>query len=319
MATNDNQTDSGNRKKEAEIAQLKEIVRYIKELRDPKKTDTALQELAKRRDTHEGLAILLWQSVFTVQILVCEVMRVYEYLNPPTLTSAQSNRACNALALLQCIASHKHTRGDLVSTKILVFLYPFLRTSEYGQKSPEDQSSKPHSFLRLTSLGVIGSLVKTDDESVIKFLLETEYMPICLSIIEHGNDLTKTVACYILFKILSANEGLNYCCASYERFSHVAFILSKVVEELAEVFRKKSGETDYSESIKLFYKILKCYIRLCDNSRAKKALAVSLPETLKNNFFSRFLDEQDKNRNHKDIQDILIRLKAIISKEHDKD
>ena len=32
-------------------------------------------------------------------------------LSPPTLTAQASNRVCNALALLQCVASHAETRG----------------------------------------------------------------------------------------------------------------------------------------------------------------------------------------------------------------
>ena len=32
-------------------------------------------------------------------------------LSPPTLTAQASNRVCNALALLQCVASHSETRG----------------------------------------------------------------------------------------------------------------------------------------------------------------------------------------------------------------
>jgi hypothetical protein len=35
---------------------------------------------------------------------------VYPLLNPSQLTAAASNRVCNALALLQCVASHNDTR-----------------------------------------------------------------------------------------------------------------------------------------------------------------------------------------------------------------
>jgi CCR4-NOT transcription complex subunit 9 len=36
---------------------------------------------------------------------------VYPLLNPSQLTAAASNRVCNALALLQCVASHSETRA----------------------------------------------------------------------------------------------------------------------------------------------------------------------------------------------------------------
>lgn len=42
--------------------------------------------------------------------LVQEIISVYTLLNPSQLTAAASNRVCNALALLQCVASHNETR-----------------------------------------------------------------------------------------------------------------------------------------------------------------------------------------------------------------
>ena len=43
--------------------------------------------------------------------LLEEIISVYPLLNPSQLTAAASNRVCNALALLQCVASHNETRG----------------------------------------------------------------------------------------------------------------------------------------------------------------------------------------------------------------
>ena len=43
--------------------------------------------------------------------LLQEIISVYPMLNPSQLTAAASNRVCNALALLQCVASHSETRA----------------------------------------------------------------------------------------------------------------------------------------------------------------------------------------------------------------
>eukprot|EP00483_Globobulimina_turgida_P008516 UN08533 len=67
------------------------------------------------------------------------------------MNSNHSNRCCNALALLQCVASHPETRGLFLKAYIPLFLYPFLNT---------ELNSRPFEYLRLTSLGVIGALVK---------------------------------------------------------------------------------------------------------------------------------------------------------------
>lgn len=47
--------------------------------------------------------------------LLQEICSVYPLLTPPTLTGHSSNRVCNALALLQCVASHSETRGFFLS------------------------------------------------------------------------------------------------------------------------------------------------------------------------------------------------------------
>jgi hypothetical protein len=74
-----------------------------------------------------------------------------------------------------------------------LFLYPFLNTMS---------KTRPFEYLRLTSLGVIGALVKVDDTDVINFLLSTEIIPLCLRTMEMGSELSKTVATFIVQKIL---------------------------------------------------------------------------------------------------------------------
>jgi CCR4-NOT transcription complex subunit 9 len=114
--------------------------------------------------------------------LLQEIISVYPLLNPPELTPHASNRVCNALALLQCVASHPETRDVFLKAHIPLFLYPFLNTTS---------KSRPFEYLRLTSLGVIGALVKSDSPPTIEFLLTTEIIPLCLRIMETGSELSK--------------------------------------------------------------------------------------------------------------------------------
>ena len=133
---------------------------------------------------------------------------------------------------------------------IPLFLYPFLHTVS---------KSRPFEYLRLTSLGVVGALVKvsillpwqqtctnisivliaynilfchtqTDEQDVINFLLTTEIIPLCLRIMESGSELSKTVATFILQKILLDETGLSYICQTFERFSHVSTVLVSCYE-----------------------------------------------------------------------------------------
>ncbi|KAF7634808.1 hypothetical protein Mgra_00005701 [Meloidogyne graminicola] len=88
----------------------------------------ALLQISKCRESVEDLAV--WLLVFIWDCEVCfslESICLYNkyesylvfcfkkslaftpYILPPTLTAVQSNRVCNALALMQCIASHRDT------------------------------------------------------------------------------------------------------------------------------------------------------------------------------------------------------------------
>ena len=132
-------------------------------------------DLSKKREIFTDLAPVLWHSYGTLSSLLQEICSIYPALSPPSLTAHASNRVCNALALLQCVASHSETRGLFLAAHIPLYLYPFLATSS---------KQRPFEYLRLTSLGVIGALVKHDDSDVINFLLQTEIIPLALRIIE---------------------------------------------------------------------------------------------------------------------------------------
>ncbi|CAL8144025.1 unnamed protein product [Orchesella dallaii] len=253
------------------------IYQWIAELSNPATRENALLELSKKREVVLDLAPLLWYSFGTMASLLQEIVSIYPYINPTTLTAHQSNRVCNALALLQCVASHTETRSLFLQAHIPLFLYPFLHTTS---------KTRPFEYLRLTSLGVIGALVKNDEVEVITFLLTTEIIPLCLRIMESGNELSKTVATFILQKILLDDSGLNYICQTYDRFSHVAMILGKMVLSLAK-----------EPSARLLKHVVRCYLRLSDNPRAREALRQCLPDQLKDSTFSKCLKD-DKSTKH---------------------
>ena len=66
-----------------------------------------------------------------------------------------------------------------------------------------------------------------DDSDVINFLLSTELIPLTLRIMETGSELSKTVATFIVQKILLDDLGLSYICATYERYFgfHITYAL----------------------------------------------------------------------------------------------
>ena len=145
---------------------------------------------------------------------------------------------------------------------LVLYVYPFLNTTD---------TSRPFEYLRLTSLGVVGALVKVDDPHVINFLLATEFIPLCLRTMETGTELSKTVSTFILQKILLDDVGLHYICATTERFMAVSNSLSQMVSVLYE-----------QPSTRLLKHIIRCYLRLSDHDRAKELLVQCLPAPLAN-------------------------------------
>lgn len=243
------------------------IYALVIELMDPNTREAALLELSKKREQYDDLALVLWHSFGIMPILLQEIVSVYPLLSPPNLTAHVSNRVCNALALLQCVASHTDTRALFLSAHIPLFLYPFLNTTS---------KTRPFEYLRLTSLGVIGALVKQNDNStVIHFLLSTEIIPLCLRIMETGSELSKTVAIFIVQKILLDETGLTYICHTYERFYAVGTVLSNMVNQLVE-----------TQAVRLLKHVVRCYLRLSDNMRAREALKACLPDPLRDQTFS---------------------------------
>ncbi len=67
--------------------------------------------------------------------------------------------------------------------------------------------------------------MKVDNPDMIQFLLYTEIIPLCLRIMEKGSDLSKTVATFIVQRILLDENGLNYMCNTAERFIAVSYLL----------------------------------------------------------------------------------------------
>ena len=125
-------------------ADIKELHPLVLQLAIADQRESALLELSKKRENYPDLAPVLWHSYGTIAALLQEIISVYPMLSPPTLTPHASNRVCNALALLQCVASHAETKSRLMSGKCccLLVVRPFFsgvmeaRWREEGKNSP---------------------------------------------------------------------------------------------------------------------------------------------------------------------------------------
>uniref|UniRef100_M8CDC0 Cell differentiation protein rcd1 n=2 Tax=Triticinae TaxID=1648030 RepID=M8CDC0_AEGTA len=282
---------------------LESAEQLVLDLCDPALREHALLVISKKKEIfQDALAPLLWHSFGTIAALLqggdCrgkmeededkgaaaggwapslrrgeeaaaaqeaarEIVSIYPALDPPTLSPGASNRACNALALFQCIASHPKTRMLFLNANIPIFMYPFMITKT---------NTRPLEHLRLASLGVIGALVKTNDPGVVEFLLRTEIIPPCLFCMENGHELSKTVATFIVQRIISDDLGLRYMCTNAER-------LLAVVQILAQM----------RDPAKLVKHVIRCFHGLSADARACAALQIILPDVLKDGMVDTYL------------------------------
>eukprot|EP01102_Stenamoeba_stenopodia_P018078 TRINITY_DN6585_c0_g1_i1.p2 TRINITY_DN6585_c0_g1~~TRINITY_DN6585_c0_g1_i1.p2 ORF type:complete len:171 (+),score=34.10 TRINITY_DN6585_c0_g1_i1:255-767(+) len=112
--------------------QEEKIYALVHELTIPEKRESALLELSKKREAVADLAPILWYSIGTIAALLQEIVAIYPLLSPPKLKAHASNRVCNALALLQCVASHPDTRTLFLNAHVPLFFVSF---SEYGEQN----------------------------------------------------------------------------------------------------------------------------------------------------------------------------------------
>ncbi|OBA25063.1 Rcd1-like protein, partial [Hanseniaspora valbyensis NRRL Y-1626] len=216
---------------------------------------------------------------------------------------------CNVLVLFQCIALHPDTKMELINAQIPSYLFPFLQSATYDNpinnnlKQQIDMSenilkSREFEYLKLTSLGVFGSLVKSDSFEVIKYLLSTEIVPQCLKIMEVSSELSKTVALFIFMRIILNENGLNYICLNEVRLVSVINVLNSMVSNISPNSNStnnnnsntanansnnpngKNGNDNNAHPGRILKNLLRCYLRLCDDLSVRSIVKEKIPASL---------------------------------------
>ena len=147
--------------------------------------------------------------------------------------------------------------------------------------------SRSFEYLRLTSLGVIGALVKGEDTQVTTFLLNSEVIPLLLRLMESGSELSKVLATFTIQRLLLDPVGLNYVCQTFERYYAVSSVFATMTESLVD-----------QPSLRLLKHVVRCYLALSSNQRAREALsqANGLPEAFKRGSFNAVLKDDPTTR-----------------------
>ncbi|KAF6173254.1 hypothetical protein GIB67_026949 [Kingdonia uniflora] len=250
------------------------VHQLICNLLEPSLRGNALSDLAKELKKDNSFAPLLWDSFGIIAVFLQEVISIYPAISPPVLTEEASTKVCNVLILLQGIASNLDTKTKLIESQLPLYLCPFLECAS---------DTRPLENLRLCTLGVFHRLIKVSDTNVINFFLEKEIFPLCLLTIDKGGLQSKTVAVYIVKRIILHDEGLRYICGiNTPRFFGLCGLLNSVVTSL---------DIGDRHSKKLLVQIIHCFLGLTVNARACDALRDYLPQKLRDTTFNDFLQD----------------------------
>ena len=101
---------------------------------------------------------------------------------------------------------------------------------------------------------------------------------------ERGSELSKTVACFIVQRILLDDIGLKYICEKNERLNAINTVLGFMIKN--------------KPSSRLLKHIIRSYSRLAENPDGKIILKNNLPEEMKTEGFYNSLDESSKKWLH---------------------
>ena len=248
------------------------IIKWISEIKNESTRAKAIENLTKFREKNKNLSIYLWYSRGTIATLLQEIISTYQYLSSSKLSLERSNIICSVITLFQCIASHTKTRNEFLESQIPIFLYPFLNNTN---------KTKHYEYLKLTSLSVIGTLVKSNDPQIISFLINTQITPLLLKIMEKGSELSRTIACCIIYKIVQDDNGIKYICEKKERYNGI-------IQFMRVMIKNKFSQ-------RLIKHILKTFLRLSENKDARYILKNDVLKDIKNESFIRCLDDSSKN------------------------
>lgn len=116
----------------------------------------------------------------------------------------------------------------------------------------------------------------------------TSYIPVNkLLLLEHKDMRHCNAECMTKRVRLFSQGGLEYICATAERFFAVSEVLMVMVEQLPS-----------QPSARLLKHIIRCYLRLSDNGRAREALKQCIPTLLMDQEFTACLKDDQQPRQY---------------------
>ncbi|XP_017057262.1 CCR4-NOT transcription complex subunit 9 [Drosophila ficusphila] len=238
---------------------------WITDLCDKEKRLMAMLELCERRSQIESLGPLLWHSFGAVSGLLQEVVSVYPAALANELSGQQSQRVCAAIGLFQAMASHPAIGIQLMRSQFMWFLMPLLKMT------PKTRAIE---HVRLSVLGVVCGLLKSDHPEIVSYFLGIELIPLILRQLELGSSMSKVLCAFVLCRILEHEVGLKFASRRLARRLHLIHTLARVVHQLT-----------LEPEPRILKHVVRVYSRLADHPQNLELIVKHMPAQLRNGYF----------------------------------
>lgn len=116
---------------------------------------------------------------------------------------------------------------------------------------------------------------------VVKFFITTEIIPMCLRIMEKGNELSRILSTFIVLHILLEEIGINYISQDKDRILSILAVFGKMI-------------TMQNLSNRLIRHIIRMYSLLSEKEEIRVHMREKLPKVLFNKKLYQMLNESSK-------------------------
>lgn len=220
----------------------------------------ALDRLFSELRKHPEMAGDVWGYDSMPIFLLQEVIAPYGVLSTGKFGEKEGTRLCTTLNILQVLVGDARVKRVFVDARFPYYIYKYLVMSDGDPR---------HETVRISVLGVLASLLQNGDQYVHNQLKTTEVVPLLLKIVDLGSEASQLLAANVFGLIISSDEGLNYACQTFDRFSAINLM-----------FNSLASQGVAGGSTKLVKATLRIYIRLCAKPHIRTLLSSKRPEGL---------------------------------------
>ncbi|TBU19552.1 cell differentiation protein Rcd1 [Ordospora colligata] len=230
-----------------------------------KRLEALFEELRKS----PTMAFEVWSHDAMPIFLLQEVIAPYTIINTNKFSEENSSRLCMVLNILQILVGDTQIKHVFVDARFPYYIYRYLMISDIDSR---------HEVLRISSLGVIASLLKNGDQYVHKHLKITEIVPLLLKIVDIGPEESQLLSANVFTAIIGNDDGLSYACQTFDRFSAINMMFNSLASQSVGL-----------KSTELLKTVLKVYIRLCAKPHIRTLLSSKRPDGLFSADIERFV------------------------------